>query len=253
MPEKFKPNAERELRREITIRTLTPIQVGVEGPKYIAEVEDPTSKDPYTMFVKSMYERKDALQQQRQWQDLKELGINVPERAWAHEFNNGVQTLVATDLSGNGRRLVLSCNNPELKTPEGRGVIKTIPTETKQMIKDHLLFSAIAVSGLGPTQIARRYSLSNDTFALVIDPQHPETAKPVAIDYGVDLHEPRPNEAQQDLLRSSLFGAGCFYAIVVGEELELPDDPIFASVDRAALKKYCQETVEFFWHENEKK
>lgn len=253
MPETFQPKLEQEPSREITIRTLTPIQVGVEGPKWIAEVEDPKSKGPYTLFVKSMYEHRDALQQQRQYEDLKALGVNVPERAWAHEFDNGAQALVVTDLSENGRKLVLSCNNPELKSLEGKRLIKSVSPEAKQAIKDHLLFAAIQVSGLGDTTIERRYSLSNNTFALVIDPQSPETAKPVAIDYGVDLHEPGPNEKPQDLLRSSLFSAGCFYAIVLGEELELPDDIVFDSIDRASLKRYCQETVEFFWHQNEKK
>ncbi len=85
----------------------------------------------------------------------------------------------------------------------------------------------------------------------MIDPRYPESAKPVAIDYGVDLHKPRPNDGEHQLLHTSLIGAGCFYAIVVGEVLELPNDPVFDSIDRAALKEYCQKTVEYYWHESE--
>ncbi len=238
-----------ELSHEINIRRLKPIDVGYESPKYIAEVVDASSSEPYTMFVKSMYDRKDALRQQRRWHDLKMLGVNVPETAWAHKFENGTQALVVTDLSENGNKFVLSCNNPELKTLGVRTAIRSMPSETKQTIRDHLILSSVAVAGLGSVHIERRYSLSNNTFALVIDIQHPENAIPVAIDYGIDLHEHMLNETRQDLLRISLIGVGCFYAVVVGEELELPDSPVFTSIDRVALKNYCQEVLEFSWNE----
>ncbi len=120
MAEKLIHNPNLDPSRDIAILNLTPIIVGVEGHKYLAEVKDATSEVPYTLFLKLMARRKNALEQQRQWQDLKDLGINVPERAWAHEFDNDIQAFLATDLSENGRKLVLSCNNPELKTPSAK-------------------------------------------------------------------------------------------------------------------------------------
>lgn len=243
-------NSEPRRNPKIIIHRLTPIPVGDEGTKYIAKLDG----DPRTLFIKMMLDEAEALKQQARWRDLKEIGVNVPEQVWPHSFENGQQALIATDLSQNGKKLVLSCNNPELRIDRVIKAIRSIPPDIKKTIGDHLLSSSVAAAGLGPTRPERNYAFSNNTFALLIDLEHPEIARPVAIDYGItELRESWEGEPQSQLLRSSLFGVGCFYARVVGEVLDLSGNQVFDLIDSAEVIQYCKETSIYFWPENRNK
>lgn len=221
--------------------------VGCEGQKYIAKVYDASRTETKSLFVKIARNLELANEWFDNWQDLRNLGITVPSKAWVSEFSNGTSAFIATDLSEDGKKLVLSCNNPELEMEEVKEALKMISQATKLEIHAQLLRAAIQASGLGNMQTHKRFALAHNVFALVLDLNNPNQTQVVAIDFGVDMQEGNINESNLSLLSSSIFSLTCFCAIMLGEYFELPNDPILEFVDRKKLRDYAQSQLDFSW------
>lgn len=244
-------------KADFDILDFAEIKVGHEAKTYLADIYKP----PHAyqrVFMKWALTLKTARSWKQTYDNLKALGIGVPDAMEIYEFDTDdfpfygevefepapqEYMTVATDLTEMGRKYVLSINNPSVSAPNGRWkwlpshrrLVSDIPTQRLKELNDQLIDWCFKASGFNPLGIKLRLHLNS--YGAIIDPIDKENVDVKLIDYGVDVKTMPPETNKTDLLHKNLDTLGRFFAYMFGYILQIPE---IQGVDANKITLYRQ-------------
>ncbi len=222
-----------EQKYHFKVAAIKPVNVGIEGNKMFATISSYRGEHG-RYFLKSVKDETDLGVIVEKYKVLKSRTVKVPRVLKPVSLPNGDLYLLISDLSQEGKLLVVSANNFEIHRPEYKDFVRQLPRETRKLIEYDLIYAGFAAAGIdrrndsdfsGP-----RYELGGNAFLAAVDLNNPQTSHIVVGDFGRDI-EPS-TKSSEELISENLGGAAFFYGALLGGVLQLPKSDKFSFMNQ---------------------
>lgn len=207
---------------KFTLDIKRTVEVGIEGQKIVGEINSRRGEHG-SYFFKPMWGEKEAQEQKKKHEFLKQGGVNVVPIFKPVKFSDGTTYAVITDLTENGKYWFYGMNNPEIDTDEYKKVARNIPQNTLDKASSEMIIAceAACVPNRKIFGDDRIFEFQNNAFLLFLDPKNTERAKVYVADLGIDVMRRNLNEKDR-VLENNIYCACMFFSWMFSRRLVLP-------------------------------